>query len=141
MLRHFKLRPATMLDYRFCYNLTKKNMMALFTQHWGGWNAKAFRDGFSTRKTKIMIIGGRRYEFLSIRKDDTLIYIENIQLSESVRGQGIGTKILTKIIDQNPGKRIELTTFINNPALQLYKKCGFKIKKNSNGTILMIRKA
>ncbi len=140
-MRHFNLRPATMLDYRFCYNLTKKNMLTLFTQHWGGWNAKAFRDGFSTRKTKIVMIGQRRYGFLSIRKEDELIYIENIQLSESVRGQGIGTKILMKIIDQNLKKRIELTTFINNPAIQLYQRCGFKIKKNTNGTILMTRKA
>jgi ribosomal protein S18 acetylase RimI-like enzyme len=133
----FTLKQATGDDYKFCYDLTRRNMLVLFTKHWGGWNPKKFREDFSAKKTKIVTINGRRYGFVSIRKDTDKLYLENIQLSKSMRGKGLGTQIMNDMIEKNKGNVIELMTFTDNPAFSLYKRCGFKVKKNTKGTVLM----
>ena len=83
------------------------------------------------------MIGNRRYGFISIRNEQDHQYLEDIHLSKSMRGRGIGSDILQEIMKKCPKPALELTTFIDNPALSLYKRLGFRIKKRNKGTLLM----
>ncbi len=97
----YTTRPATQADYTYCYRLTKRNMLALFTRHWGGWKPSCFRKDF--------------------------------------RARGMGTQLLEQIIAASRGKRIALTTFVDNPALRLYQRLGFRITQQKGETVRMAR--
>ena len=99
---NYQLRPATEADYQCCYDLTKQNMLALFTRHWGGWEPSAFRKDFRAENVTIVAIADRNVGFFSLKDTSSGLYLENIQLSPSVQGQGIGTAILKRILPAIP---------------------------------------
>lgn len=132
-------RPATDADYQYCYRLTKRNMFTLITRHWGGWIPSMFRQDFSVEATTIVIASGQRMGYYSVKEDEESLYLENIQLSSSVRGRGIGTAILQSIFRENASKPIRLTTFTDNPAMRLYERLGFVVTQCEGATVHMIR--
>jgi len=133
----FKIRKANRKDYLYCYSLTKKNMIGYFTKYWGGWNPRVFRNEFSYSNTHIIIINKKRYGFYTVKELSDHTYIENIQLSSTYHCKGIGSEVLNKIIHDETKGIIKLTTFVDNPALNLYKRYGFKTITNKNGVVLM----
>lgn len=135
----YSLRPAQWADYQYCYKLTKRNMFDFFFRHWGGWNPVEFRKCYKTDRISIVIINGRRFGYLSVRADDQGIYIENIQLSPSLHGRGIGTDILRGLIQQYSHTIISLTTFSDNPAKQLYERLGFIETEHEGKTLRMTK--
>lgn len=52
-------------------------------------------------------------------------FIELIALMPEYRGKGIATQIITKVLEENKGRRVHLQTFRENPARELYQKLGF----------------
>ena len=138
----YLLRPATEADYQYCYHLTKQNMFELFCRHWGTWNPSAFRNDFNAKNTTIIIVDEQQIGYFSLKKiDKNIVYLENIQLLPEVQGQGIGTAILEDIFRNNAFCSIHLTTFLDNPALRLYKSLGFVITKRDRATVYMERKS
>lgn len=138
----YLLRPATEADYQYCYDLTKQNMFELFCRHWGAWNPSAFRNDFNARNTTIVIVDEQQIGYFSLKKiDQYIIYLENIQLLPEIQGQGIGTAILEDIFRNNAFCSIHLTTFLDNPALRLYKSLGFVITERDGATVYMERKS
>ncbi len=135
----YTTRPATQADYTYCYRLTKRNMLALFTRHWGGWKPSCFRKDFRAHTTTIILRAGRRAGYFSIQATEEEIYIENIQVSPPLQGSGMGTQLLEQIIATSRGKRIALTTFVDNPALRLYQRLGFRITQQKGETVRMAR--
>ncbi|MEM9906727.1 MAG: GNAT family N-acetyltransferase, partial [Cyanobacteria bacterium P01_D01_bin.44] len=96
-------------------------MFDLFTRHWGGWVSSTFRSDFNAKNTKIVVLNDHRIGYFSLREDDTEFHLDNIQLSPELHGQGIGTAILKNILNKNASKPILLITFLDNPAIHLYK--------------------
>jgi ribosomal protein S18 acetylase RimI-like enzyme len=135
----YTTRPATAEDYDFCYALTKTNMLELFTRHWGGWDSSKFCDGFKEENIQIIISGGKPLGYYSLVINEDSIFLDNIQISEAARGQGIGKAILAEIIEASGSKDLTLTTFSDNPALNLYKRLGFLITDQSGATVKMKR--
>ncbi len=72
-------RPATALDYQYCYKLTKENMFELFSRHWGGWVASSFRNDFNVDETTIILCNTWRIGYYSIKENDEEIYLGNLQ--------------------------------------------------------------
>lgn len=139
---NYLLCSATEADYQYCYDLTKQNMFELFCRHWGGWNPSAFRNDFNARNTTIIIVNEQQIDYFSLKKiDKYIVYLENIQLLPEVQGQGIGTAILKGIFQNNAFFSISLTTFLDNPALRLYKSLGFVITKRDQATAYMERES
>ena len=137
MTLEYTTRPAVQADYRYCYQLTKKNMLELFTLHWGGWEPSKFREGFDVNTVSIILVAGRRAGYFSIKTRPDGLYVDNIQLSRPLRGRGIGTSILMHLIAENPLAGIHLTTFSDNPAKRLYERLGFVIRECDGMTIHM----
>lgn len=135
----YSIRPACDADYQYCYRLTKRNMYDLFCRHWGGWVPAEFRKGFNPDNVSIVIMNERRVGYLSIKPDDQGMYIENIQLSPSLHGRGIGTEILEQLLKRHEREFIRLTTFSDNPARRLYERLGFIITEHRDGTLQMVR--
>jgi len=135
----YSLRVAGGADYQYCYRLTKRNMLGLFSRHWGGWVPEEFRRGFNPENVTMVIMNGRRVGYVSVKRDNRGIYIENIQLSSSLHGKGIGTDILKRLLDRYDQDVIRLTTFSDNPARRLYERLGFIVTEREEGTIRMAR--
>lgn len=56
------------------------------------------------------------------------------------RGQGIGTQLLTHLLESSCGwSSISLSTSVNNPAVRLYKRFGFEVVSRSDESLLMKR--
>jgi ribosomal protein S18 acetylase RimI-like enzyme len=137
----YELRPATSDDYAYCYRLTKRNMYDFFCKHWGGWFPTEFRKGFVVENTSMVIIAGKRAGYLSVRKEPTSIYIDNIQLSPIRQIQGIGTELLNCLLTTHSSVSIHLTTFEDNPAKRLYERIGFVVVEKNGMTIKMEKAA
>jgi ribosomal protein S18 acetylase RimI-like enzyme len=135
----YSIRHACDADYQYCYRLTKRNMFDLFCRHWGGWVPAEFRKAFNPGDVSIVVINGRRVGYLSVKTDDQGIFIENIQLSPSLHGCGIGTDILERLLDRHGQDVIRLTTFSDNPARRLYERLGFTATESEGGTLKMAR--
>jgi len=91
-------RPASKLDYQYCYKLTKENMYDLFCRHWGGRSASAYRENFDVDSTTIIIHNSSRVDYFSLKRNKAELYLDNLQLSRSIQGQGFGTRILKKYL-------------------------------------------
>lgn len=139
MRMKYSIRPACDADYQYCYRLTKRNMHDLFCRHWGGWVPAEFRKGFNPGNVSIVIMNERRVGYLSMKRDDQGIYIENIQLSPFLHGRGMGTEILEQLLKRYDREVIRLTTFSDNPARCLYERLGFIITAREEGILQMAR--
>ncbi|VEP16133.1 GCN5-related N-acetyltransferase (fragment) [Hyella patelloides LEGE 07179] len=67
--------------------------------------------------------------FLKIVPKTKNLYLGEIQIKNLYQNQGIGTKILQSVIEQNQFKyqSIWLQVLKGNPAIRLYQSLGFKI--------------
>ncbi|MCL7422059.1 MAG: GNAT family N-acetyltransferase [Methylobacter sp.] len=133
----YELRPATSDDYAYCYRLTKRNMYDLFCKHWGGWVPAEFRKGFSVENISMVIIAGKRAGYLSVIKEPTSLYIDNIQLSPAWQGRGIGAQLLKRLLADHSDVSVRLTTFEDNPAKRLYERMGFVVLEREGMTVKM----
>ena len=134
------IRNCTWQDYRYCYTLTKKNMFHYFEKYCGGWKPNGFRDNFNPRHTKMIIKNQRRIGYYVVKIKKSVHYIDNIQISASMRGKGLGAYILNIIEKQtlrSKNHRIQLTVFKDNPARRLYERLGYKIIRDKGSSILM----
>lgn len=63
----------------------------------------------------------------------------SISVLPKYRGQGIGTKLLTKLFSQvrNRYSAISLSVSSNNPALRLYRRFGFEIISQEDNSLTM----
>ena len=136
---NYQLRPATEADYQYCYDLLKQNMFELFSRHWGCWKPDAFRQDFCAANTTMVTMEGRDIGYVSLKTTDAGLYLENIQLSPSAQGQGIGTVVLKNILQNHASESVELTTFTDNPAMHLYERLGFGVIGREGETIRMLK--
>lgn len=114
-------------------------MLELYSRHWGGWIPAEFRRTFDPENISIVVIHGRRAGFVSVRRNEQGIYIENLQLSPSFHSSGIGTDILRQVLDRHREEVIRLTAFSDNPAKRLYERLGFTVAERDGETLRMVR--
>ncbi len=63
----------------------------------------------------------------------------SIAILPEYRGQGVGTQLLTHLLEAATGKypAVSLSVHQNNPAFNLYQRLGFEIVTTSRSTIIM----
>jgi ribosomal protein S18 acetylase RimI-like enzyme len=61
-----------------------------------------------------------------------------IAIFPEYRGQGIGTQLLTHLLESSCGRSsISLSVSVNNPAVRLYERFGFEVVSRSGESLLM----
>lgn len=116
-------------DYRYCYDLTKRNMLSFYKAHQLEWKPESYRRNFDLKSVKILKYNQKRIGFYKLFFKENNWHLADLQISKLYRGQGIGTKVLeliARIIKKKGGKEITLKVFIDNPSVNLYKRVGFK---------------
>lgn len=146
------LRPIRQQDQAFLYRLyasTREEELALLD--WDASQKEAFlrmqfeaqhryyMEQFSQAEFNIILAHGQPIGRLYVdhRKDE--IRIIDIALLPAHRNQGIGTSYLKKILlkGQLSGRPVRIHVEVNNPALRLYNRLGFR-EIDENGVYFLM---
>ena len=85
---------------------------------------------------EIIIINNQKVGCLLLEKYKDGILLNEIYLDKNYRNKGIGTSILANILNNN--SKVYLWVYKENiPALNLYKKLGFKMKETTETRYFM----
>jgi len=66
-------------------------------QNIGGWKPEKFHKDFNPEETKIILMNNRRIGYYVLKNKSDHYHIDNVQISPSMRGKGIGTYIMQLI--------------------------------------------
>jgi ribosomal protein S18 acetylase RimI-like enzyme len=125
-----ELRAASDADSEFCYQLHKAAMGAYVTAIWG-WDEQTQRDfharAFNPGHWQIITEGGVDIGMLDVEYRPNEIYISRIEICPDHQGQGIGTRLISALIDEASQKGQALTLdvlTVNERAQALYRRLG-----------------
>jgi len=124
------LRPATPADSEFCYQLHKAAMGSYITAIWG-WDEQVQR-GFHTRafspgRWQIITADGADAGMLAVEYRPGEIYLARIELHPDYQGHGIGTRLVSELLDEARQKGQDLVLdvlTVNHHAQALYQRLG-----------------
>lgn len=127
-------RKATNKDFKLALQIKSRSIRIYIHAIWG-WDDNVQLDyhkkDFDPETIRIVLDAlGNEIGLLDVRENGDIIYIKSILLDHSAQGKGIGTQILSEIIQQSnlSDKRIELQVYkINEKAKKLYERLGFRI--------------
>ena len=124
------LRPATPADAEFCYQLHKAAMGGYITAIWG-WDEqvqRAFHErAFTPHQWQIISAGQADVGMLDVDYRPGEIYLSRIEVHPGHQGQGIGTQIISALLDEAERKGQDLVLdvlAVNHRAQALYRRLG-----------------
>lgn len=123
-----QLTPATDQHCTFARDLTRRAMLRYYHEYDLLWIEEAFDQAWSWREQWLIVEDDRLLGFCSLSQDRLALYIRELHLVESARGQGIGTRVLELLACWAAERRLplmRLTVFKSNPAQALYQRQGF----------------
>ncbi|MBT2340778.1 MULTISPECIES: GNAT family N-acetyltransferase [Pseudomonas] len=126
----FQWRAATAADIGFARQLTCVNMLPYYLQHQLLWQDEAFDLAWIIRQSWIICRDDQDMGFVSLSRDARALYIRELQIAETCRGQGAGTWAIGQVWDLVTLERrpaLRLTVFKNNPARALYERMGLRV--------------
>ena len=136
------LRPATATDSEFCFQLHKAAMAEYVTAIWG-WDEQRQRDhhtrGFTPGHWQIITADGTDAGILIVDYRPAEIYLSRIEIHPDYQGHGIGTRLISALIDEaaQRGQDLVLDVLtVNNRAQALYQRLGMKeVARHGDGNI------
>ena len=147
------LRRATQDDYAFMrqlYGLTREEEMkqfpfgepekVAFLDHQFAAQSQHYAKHYPTARFDIIEKGGERIGRLYVDVWPEEIRIVDIALMPEHRGAGVGTLLVTQVLDEAraSGKSVSIHVEVFNPALQWYQRLGFR-QVDTNGAYYLMR--
>jgi ribosomal protein S18 acetylase RimI-like enzyme len=124
------LRPATAADAEFCYQLHKAAMGEYITAIWG-WDEqdqRAFHErALNPHRWQIITAGQADIGMLDVDYRPGEIYLSRIEIHPDHQGHGIGTRIITTLVEEaeHTGQDLVLDVLmVNRRAQALYRRLG-----------------
>jgi ribosomal protein S18 acetylase RimI-like enzyme len=126
------LRPATPADSEFCFQLHKAAMGDYIGAIWG-WDEQRQRDfhirRFDPDSWQIITADGADIGMLNVDHRPTEIYLSRIEIHPDYQGHGIGTRLISALIDEAGQRGQDLVLDVltaNHRAHALYQRLGMK---------------
>ena len=124
------LRPATAEDCDFLYDLHRAAMQQYVALTWGwdeAWQRDYFQQHFNPEECQMITFQGRDVGALSVRKGQTEVSLNFIEVLPEYQNQGIGTAIIQSILEEahHTSQPVGLQVLKVNPARALYGRLGF----------------
>ena len=126
-------RQATLSDFELTFHIKSGSIKPYVEAIWG-WDEQV-QLSFHTREfdpktTQIILDDNRVIGLLSTTENADSIYVKSILVHHSAQKNGVGTAIMTDIIQraQVAGKRVELQVYkVNQRAKKFYERLGFGV--------------
>ena len=126
----WRFRPALDEDLAFARQLTRQNMMVYYCEYGLLWQEEAFDVAWAGRQNELLCDGEQVLGFVSFSRDARSLYIRELQMVESGRGQGLGSWLIGQARDiafREGRRELRLTVFKSNPAQRLYLRQGLVV--------------
>ena len=124
------LRRATPADSEFCFQLHKAAMGDYVAAIWG-WDEQRQRDfharSFNPGRWQIITAAGTDIGMIDVEYRPAEIYLSRIEIHPSYQGDGIGTRLISALIDEATHKGQDLVLevlTVNRRAQALYRRLG-----------------
>jgi ribosomal protein S18 acetylase RimI-like enzyme len=136
------LRPATAADSEFCYRLHKAAMGNYITAIWG-WDEQVQRSfhtrSFNPARWQIITAAETDIGMLDVEYRPGEIYLARIEICPDYQGRGIGTRLISALIDEarRTGRDLVLDVLtVNHGAQALYQRLGLtEVARHGDGNI------
>lgn len=122
------LQPACAADLAAARTLARRGMLPYYIEFDLYWQDQAFDETWAWREQLIVRQGAAWLGFVSLSADPRALYIRELHLIESCRGQGVGSAVLDQVQDIARARHlplVRLTVFKTNRAQVLYRRKGF----------------
>ncbi len=126
-----EIRQYTEEDYQYTHNLHRENMMSYIDKYWGGWNSNIYRKDVRPEITWIIEADGQKVGFF-VLNFEIKAHLMNIQISPAYQGKGVGSQTISHCEKESIKRGFDymyLESFLDNPALHLYQRLGYKTIK------------
>ena len=141
-MTHVALRPATPADSKFCFQLHKAAMGGYITAIWG-WDEQVQRGfharAFNPARWQIITAGGADIGMIDVGYRPAEIYLARIEVHPSYQGHGIGTRLVSALIDEAVRKGQDLVLdvlTVNHRAQALYQRLGMtEVARHGDGNV------
>lgn len=136
-MEELKKRKCRLEDYNFVFELVKESIFPFVAVYFKP-NEKIFKKRFEKDYYEriILTLDEKPIGFYQIKQIDQNLEIKGLFLKKEFRGKGIGYNLMTQFENKNI-KKICLRVWDNNPAVQFYKKLGYKIVEEKDHKYLM----
>ena len=126
-------RPATADDLELTYRIKSNSLKPYIEEVWG-WNEdfqqEFHKKNFNPKNIQIILLNNTPLGYLESEDKENTLFIYNLLIDKSFQNKGIGTGILTILIDDAfaQKKTVQLEVLkVNTRAKQLYQRLGFKL--------------
>lgn len=125
------LRPACNEDFAFCVKLYLSAMANVIRDLKldPAKQEENLRHLWVADQVQIVMCDGADAGWIQVAVQDSTLHLEQIFVDAPFRGRGIGTRLITDLIDQATRARQPMTLAVvrSNRALKLYERLGFRI--------------
>jgi ribosomal protein S18 acetylase RimI-like enzyme len=138
-----RFRPATADDTEFLWHVQRSALGPYVLAQFGTSELQQrayFDEHFEITKHLIVALGGDDVGLLSWENRGTHIYLENIAILPDHQSQGIGTTLITGVLEEAETQRLGVRLQVLKPnvrAQALYKRLGFNEAGESETHVLM----
>jgi ribosomal protein S18 acetylase RimI-like enzyme len=126
----FTLRPATLNDIEFIYELRTKTMKPYF-EGTLGWSEALEREKAADELTnaEIVIAGQKRVGVIKVIPKTDELHLHQMQILPEFQKKGIGAELVRRTISRSEQSCKPITLFVvnNTPAKRLYERFGFVV--------------
>jgi ribosomal protein S18 acetylase RimI-like enzyme len=130
-----RLRPATLADDEFLYELHRRTLGAVIEATWGPWDDELqrqfHRNWFTPETIEIVLVGGQRAGMVQAAPAGAeTFYVSRIEIAPEVQDRGVGTTLLRRLVDrakESGASAVELHVLELNRARELYERLGFEV--------------
>ncbi len=137
-----EIRQYTEEDYQYTHDLHRLNMISYVDKYWGGWNSDIFRKDVRPEITWIIETDGQKVGFFVLNFEEKA-HVMNIQISPMYQGKGAGSQTISHCENESIKKGFDymyLESFLDNPALHLYQRLGYKTYKVTESHYVLKKK-
>jgi ribosomal protein S18 acetylase RimI-like enzyme len=137
------LRKAVPSDVEFLYRLHRTAMQTYVIQTWGrwdeAWQSQYFHQHFNPSACQVIELHGQEIGTMCVERRTTEIVLRSIEILPAYQGQGVGTELITALLDKAAQKGIPVTLQVLkvNAARRLYERLGFTIGGETSTHYLM----
>jgi|HubBroStandDraft_6_1064221.scaffolds.fasta_scaffold1509566_2 ribosomal protein S18 acetylase RimI-like enzyme len=129
-------------DFDFARGLYFETMRSAIERHFG-WDEthqqSSFARWFTPEEVSIITVDGADAGWIQQRQERSSIFLGSIYILPAMQQKGIGTLIITSILEQAEQLSLSVTLAVmkENPALNLYERLGFRITHQDDYKLYM----